>query len=349
MSEDEYIENSVNERFVYHYPLQFIISVQRGATVPFDPRSRGTSRMPPPPPQFLRPRSRRTRWSPHVDWFLRKILEDELDIIDPLLIRDEIGPTVIQKYEGIRKIDDDIFSYIKNSIEVIIDAPLLYLHGNTLGFFARDSGLFMIISNSIDEIEILVDSIKCAAQDLSSITSDLGIQLTEIYSGVDYAKYIIELKAESKLASIKIGEYKNDFEKEIHDQINKNITNSLLNNIDLSFSESADTYEYDTVICLDRHRLFQISCKDYSSVKENLRIDNISLRNNVIISPKDKAGFIDAECYVVVRGFSEKLLREFKAFGRPRNVKILDESEYLDVLQKDLITSTIEFLRSSNI
>lgn len=335
MSESKHITNSMNGSSVYHYPLQFKIEARTEVPLPVDPKIirlmvRSSQR-----------RRTRLRWSPSEIWFLSKIIEDKLNIIDPSSISERIEPLVIKEYERIKDIDDDIFMYIKNLIDVNVSAPSLYLSENILGFFSSDPGLFMIISNSIDEIEPLVTSIKSSASELASITSDLGVTLTGIYSSIDYARNIIESKADS----IKVGEYKNDFEKEIHDQIDGNITNSLISNVELTFSASAETHEYDNIICLGRSRLIQVSCKDYSSVKEDAQTDSTTLKNKVIFQPKDKADLIDAECYVILRGFNEQLLREYKAFGSPRDVVILDESEYLEILKKNIIISTIDSLR----
>lgn len=110
----------------------------------------------------------------------------------------------------------------------------------------------------------------------------------------------------------------------------------------MNFKASAETYEYDIVLCFGKNIIYQIECKDYSTVSEDAKSDNTSLRNKVIFQPKDKASLINAKCYVVLKGFSQKLLTEFEAFGKARDVTILDESRYLDVIKKDIMTKLLE-------
>lgn len=192
----------------------------------------------------------------------------------------------------------------------------------------------MIFSDSLESIEPIVKRLKTSAKELTSITSDLGISLKGIYSGREYATNIITSKADI----LRTGEYKNDFEKETHKNLEQSITNATLSNFELNFIESSETYEYDVVLCMGNNYIYQVSCKDYTSVSQEAKTDSTSLRNKVIFQPKYKTELINAKCYVVLRGFSEKLLREYKAFGKPRGVVILDETEYLDELMKNILT-----------
>lgn len=322
---------------VYVYPLHFEIAArtdvpisERTGVPPF--RYQRVIRLP-----VARMRTRR-RWSPSETWFLRKILANEFRLIEPSSIEEELELLVLKKYEEVKGIDNSIFSIIEEAIGLDINAPSLYIYKEVMAILSRDPGLLMIFSDSLESIEPVVKKLKSAAEEISSITVDLGVELSGIYSGIEYATNVMNSKADI----LSIGDYKNEFEKEIHEQLEKSITNATLSNFELNFKESSETYEYDIVLCMGSNEIYQISCKDYSSANEEAKADSTSLRNKVIFQPKDKADLINAQCYVVLRGFSEKLLREYKAFGRPRDVVILDETEYLENLEKNILTKLWE-------
>lgn len=332
------LEN-VGLELVFIYPLQFNIEARgdvdfsEASGIPPRPRtSRITRARRLPSGRILR----RRPWSVPERWFLSKLLENEFKLIEPSLIENELESLVLRKYEEIKGIDSAIFEIIERGIGLDIRAPSLYINKKVLAILGFDSGLLLIFSDSLGSIEPIVKKLKKFAEELTYITSDLGVALSGIYSGREYAINIMNSKADI----IKIGEFKNEFEKKIYDQLNESITNAILSNFELKFEESSETYEYDNVLCIGTNHIYQISCKDYSSVSEEAKKDSTSLRNKVIFQPKDKAELINAKCYVVLRGFSEQLLKGYKAFGRPRGVVILDETEYLDELMKNILTST---------
>lgn len=319
---------------VYIVPLQFSVLAREEIVETRRPQS-GIIRGRTDSLKTRYPRSRiiRRPRSPTIDWFINKTLEDELKLIEPTSIVEKIEPLINETYSGVKNIDPDIFKFIVARSSIDVHMPSIYINDNIIAFLSDDPGLLILLTNDMNNVDKICEIIDKRANSLSNITSDLGVVYEGCMHGEDYVQYILSSKAEI----IEKGDFKNEFEKSVYEDIKINITNALFNNFTLDFKESSEVYEYDIVTCIGQNRIFQISCKDYSIAKEDAKEDNTNLRNKVIFQPKDKADLISAKCYVVLKGFTKKLLTQFKAYGEPRDVTILDESEYLEEINDTLM------------
>ena len=322
---------------VYLVPLQFDITESGETPLEEEPRPRiirtssGVIRT-----AFLtRPRTRGRTLA--TDWFIKKTIENEFNYIDATLISGEVIPVITQKYYGIKDIDLKIYENIMSRSDIMIDLPSLYLKDEVMAFTGSEQGSLFLISRIKEGIFDYINKILSNAKAISDISSDLGVTFNNLYYGDEYVKYRLAVSAEI----LNIDTYKNEFEKKICENIKDSITNSVLTNFTLNFPRSNETYEYDMVVCIGKDT-FQISCKDYTQIKEDIHESNTNLRNKVIFSPKDKADLISAKPIVVLSGFQKNLLNQYKAFGQPRGVTILDENECFEAITDLFITAIIE-------
>ena len=198
-----------------------------------------------------------------------------------------------------------------------------------------DANNFYVISKCKEEGEKLIGFIKSEIEKLNTVTADFGLKLTGFLTGSDYQKNLLGTLRNIK--NIVIRESKNELEREIANFCS-NFTSSFLPNIEVTFTEPDETFEYDVFIGFNKLTKLIIEVKDYESVKEQISSAE-TLKSKIILGIYDKAQRIRAEVIVIVGGFPEHTFKELEKIAISRNVKLLNDVTYKNELP--LIFGTI--------
>jgi hypothetical protein len=120
----------------------------------------------------------------------------------------------------------------------------------------------------------------------------------------------------------------------------------MLPNILIKFPRSSETYEYDILIPLEQNKILNVEVTDYSSATEIVKVNNSSLKQELILSTMDKASVIKAKAIVIIKGFESNTFEQMKNIASARNIILLDDKDYLNTIQEIILRYSIPNIES---
>lgn len=173
--------------------------------------------------------------------------------------------------------------------------------------------------------------------ELSEVTKDFGFEITGIWTGREYQEQI--LKRIGNIRNIHYKEPRNDFEREVID-VCKNLTDSFLSNVDMSFERPIENFEFDIFIGLTNLKKIIIEPTDYETLKEEMT-GGENLKSSLILRTLDKARRIGAESIVITKDVPAEIFDSIKEIADSRGVTLLNEKNYKTDLCDQLLESLL--------
>jgi len=232
---------------------------------------------------------------------------------------------------------------------MIVDVPevefppyYFYKHNSSIVIPTATPNVFFIISKTKEEADQLTQFIKLEFEKLNSVTKDFGLQLVEFLIGRSFQENV--LRASSRIVSIGLKEPKDEFEKEIIATC-ESLTNSYLPNVEITFKEPAEIFEYDIFIGYNDETKLIVEPTNYETVKDQMHSGEMSrdtLKSKVILATQDKALGLGARSIVIAKGFPDDVFGELKKIADSRKVVLLNEQNYKVELSKILLSCALQ-------
>jgi len=271
---------------------------------------------------------------------LNQITKSELKAQEGYLKEIIEDPNLIQK---ILPSIDHWLDILKNSSNetafLTINEPKCVIMGSE-----RFSNILLMFSKNYNAILKLNEKIKTDFEKLNKVTKDFGLQMTGYLFGEEVGKY--QLNKIEAIKSISYGPIKNDFEKEVFENI-RSLTNCLLTNIEITYEKPTETFEYDILIPIEKDNMLNIEVTDYEMAKGKVHENVDSLKSQLILSSADKAQRLRATCIIIAKGFPSETFEQMKELATSRNVTLFNEHDYLANLEGIIMNRFIAWARES--
>lgn len=298
------------------------------------------------------------RWPrPHI-WTLNKLIDDGFEIVDGEIISSKIQSVVEGLYENIETIDSDVANLLVRSVMLRISGGrfdngiVLYRSDVFILPSSRGSGHMFFISSDQANIDTLIDDMHSRIEDISEIASDFGLDI-QLLSGEPLAEMLSE-ELDSEVIDRK--DFDNEFEKQVYEDIEANLTRCLDDNVVLRFGkEDPEIFEYDIIIHLDGNARIILEVKDESHNEANLG------KPKLIDTPRDKSDIIDSgetrpdtqqlpvsyrprienltECFVIVNEMDDPKFEQHKQQASRRDINIIKydtEGNYIEKIENSM-------------
>lgn len=228
---------------------------------------------------------------------------------------------------------------LAEDVMIDFDIPSLYLYKhNSSIVLPMDLASFCILSRKKEDADQLLQFIKSEFQKLSEVTRDFGIELNDVLTGRKFQEYT--LKQVENIQNLVDKEPRNKFEKEIIDFCAQ-LTSSFLPNLQISFTEPTETFEYDIYVGFSDKVKRIIEPTDYESVKDQMPTGE-NLKSQVILRTLDKAQRLGAKSVVIAKGFPDEVFKELKKIADSRNVILLSDTNYRNSMFKIFCSDLLE-------
>ena len=230
-----------------------------------------------------------------------------------------------------------------DSITIDYEAPSnYYFHRHSSSVILPvDMDSFCIVSRTKEEATQLLQFIKSEFEKLNEVTKDFGLELVDFLTGRKFQESL--LRSSENIENVAYKKPRNEFEKEIIDFCSK-LTSSFLPNLEISFSEPTETFEYDIFLGLTENIKRIIEPTNYESIKDQMPKGE-NLKSQVILRTLDKAQRLEAKSVVITRGFAEETFKELKKIADSRGIVLLSDTNYKDMLFKIFCNDLLEAYR----
>jgi len=186
---------------------------------------------------------------------------------------------------------------------------------------------FCVLSRTRENATQLVQFIKSEFEKLNEVTKDFNLELSEFMSGQKYQEILLGSSENIQIVGSK--KPRNKFEKEIIDFC-ESITSSFLPNLEISFTEPTETFEYDIFVGFTEEIKRIVEPTNYESVKDMPTGEN--LKSQIVLKTLDKAQRLGAKSVVIAKGFPENTFKELKKIANSRGVTLLNDANYKSAL-----------------
>lgn len=299
-------------------------------------------------PVGRRRQTRFTGFHPVRAWLFEKLIREEngFEVIDAKTLNEILVRELDKKLENVKTIIPEIAGMFLKFPRYVyyLDVPSLFIYKDIIVLPSpHEDGLIYIVSKEKEKVEDLLRKFEHRINEISEIVSDFGLNIKGIYHGNSYVEYVLKKTA----VVLKKGEFKRELEREVYESLSENITTAILHNLTLGFgytkkSKPFETFEYDIISCLSRDLKLQIEVKDYSTAKNEAKMEDGKLKSKLILEPLDKARLIDAECIIILEGFEDRLFKEYEMFGRARGVTICTKENCLERIRGLIIENLLK-------
>lgn len=283
-----------------------------------------------------------------VDYFFRKTIaenSEDFEVINVSLeIRKLFSKGVKNTLERLKEKLGSVIpsSEIMNSIvpEKIQDHYLLrriarelpmavYFHKTKpVAIIPKSPTSIYLVGPNKEVVKEIIGKIIRKSQELGEVTSDFGLELTKVLTSREYQEHLLTLL--EHIDSIEIGKSKNNFEKEVIQEVSR-FTTSFLPNVTIKFTNPVESFEYDIFLGFSGKSKIIIEPTDYESLKseiQNGKFGKDTLKSKVILGTLDKARRLQAESIIVAKGFSKQQFSALKSLADSRGVGFMGNETY---------------------
>lgn len=204
--------------------------------------------------------------------------------------------------------------------------------------------LIYLLGPKAEGVKEVIAKIRRECEGLSKVTSDFGLKLISVLTSREYQENL--LTSLENIDSIEIGKSKNDFEKEVIQEVGR-FTTSFLPNVTIKYTKPVENFEYDLFLGFSRKSRVIIEPTDYESLKSELqdgKFGKETLKSKVILGTLDKARRLQAESVIVTKGFSKQQLSALKSLADSRGVGLMSDENYKIRLPSFLLGTLREVL-----
>lgn len=201
----------------------------------------------------------------------------------------------------------------------------------------------VIISKILLEAEKMISTLDSDFKQMGNVTKDFGLRFSKLMTAKEYASRILDLY-EGVTKNYKFGPPRNEFEAQVIKDVAE-ITNSMLTNIEISFTKPNESFEYDILIPLLNDNILDIEITDYQSAREEIHETYDTLKSKLILSAIDKAQRLRAQVVIVAKGFPPSVFEQMKEFAISRKVALLNEEDYKKGIEEKIINVVLEGYR----